>query len=361
MGGLDRETAASILGVAEDASQEAIRRAWRSLALATHPDKHPEDKQAEARFRAVTDAYKILSETVVMYKSYEQLSAEMDDTRCALQRAIAMAQKRKTAGPETPSPEMQAPSEIGCETRDAHHREELLMIGDATWIGGVSNGRPHGHGDLILPNGSVHLGLFDAGRAEGAGTLHEPNGSVMTGTWRENKRVGRFETIDPKGGTWHDVYDAQGKRQSRKKGAPPPPGTPTAVTCRHCAVKFHATRNARCLQHSGQWMEAPTHNADGSAAVVDRAAFPEGGLWLCCGAKLRRGGRGCTVGKHAAESPPPAVPEGRRLDARTEACNEGTATAVGPSDALPSFIQSKIPTRVEYEQWRQGALGSASA
>jgi len=155
------------------------------------------------------------------------------------------------------------------------------------------------------------------------------------------------------------VYDAQGKRQSRKKGAAAPAGAPTAATCRHCSVKFHVTRNARCLQHSGQWMEAPTHDADGSAAVVDRAAFPEGGLWLCCGAKLRRGGRGCTVGMHAAELPPPTVPEGRRLDVQAEACSEGTAT--GASDALPSFIQSKIPSRVEYEQWRRGALASASA
>ena len=31
----------------------------------------------------------------------------------------------------------------------------------------------------------------------------------------------------------------------------------------------------------------PRYNADGSAAIVDAAAFPEGGLWLCCGSKVR--------------------------------------------------------------------------
>ena len=48
--------ARDVLGVGQGASQEEIRRAWRGLALKSHPDKHPDDVDAAARFRLVTDA-----------------------------------------------------------------------------------------------------------------------------------------------------------------------------------------------------------------------------------------------------------------------------------------------------------------
>ncbi|MCU4159863.1 J domain-containing protein [Acidiphilium sp. AL] len=50
------------LGVARDASQDDIRRAFRKLAKAHHPDLNPGNAQAEARFKAVTAANEILSD-----------------------------------------------------------------------------------------------------------------------------------------------------------------------------------------------------------------------------------------------------------------------------------------------------------
>ena len=67
----------------------------------------------------------------------------------------------------------------------------------------------------------MHHGLFEAGRACGAGVLYEAVGAVMQGSWLDNRRVGAFRTIDPKGGLWDDAYDDEGKRTSRKKAAPP--------------------------------------------------------------------------------------------------------------------------------------------
>jgi DnaJ-class molecular chaperone len=51
-----------ILGVAREATPEAIKKAYRGLARKFHPDVNPGDKTAEARFKEVQQAYDILSD-----------------------------------------------------------------------------------------------------------------------------------------------------------------------------------------------------------------------------------------------------------------------------------------------------------
>ena len=50
------------LGVARDAAEEDIRKAYRKLARKYHPDLNPGDKSAEERFKKVQEAYDILSD-----------------------------------------------------------------------------------------------------------------------------------------------------------------------------------------------------------------------------------------------------------------------------------------------------------
>src|SRR5690349_11750826 len=52
----------NILGVARDASQDAIKKAYRKLAHKFHPDKNPGDKQAEEKFKEVNQAYEVLGD-----------------------------------------------------------------------------------------------------------------------------------------------------------------------------------------------------------------------------------------------------------------------------------------------------------
>ncbi|OAG27889.1 molecular chaperone DnaJ [Thermodesulfatator autotrophicus] len=51
-----------ILGVSRNASQEEIKKAYRRLARQYHPDLHPGDKEAEERFKEISEAYEVLSD-----------------------------------------------------------------------------------------------------------------------------------------------------------------------------------------------------------------------------------------------------------------------------------------------------------
>ena len=51
-----------ILGVERKASEAEIRKAYRKLAMQYHPDRNPEDKQAEERFKEINEAYQVLSD-----------------------------------------------------------------------------------------------------------------------------------------------------------------------------------------------------------------------------------------------------------------------------------------------------------
>ncbi len=50
------------LGVEKTASADAIKKAYRKLAMKWHPDRNPDDPQAEDRFKEVSAAYAVLSD-----------------------------------------------------------------------------------------------------------------------------------------------------------------------------------------------------------------------------------------------------------------------------------------------------------
>lgn len=63
-----------ILGVDKNASQDDIRKAYRKLAMKYHPDKNPNDKEAEKKFKDVAEAYEVLGDKEKRQK-YDQLGA----------------------------------------------------------------------------------------------------------------------------------------------------------------------------------------------------------------------------------------------------------------------------------------------
>src|SRR5919198_1932878 len=51
-----------VLGVAKNASQDEIKKAYRKLAREYHPDRNPGDKSAEEKFKEIQGAYDVLSD-----------------------------------------------------------------------------------------------------------------------------------------------------------------------------------------------------------------------------------------------------------------------------------------------------------
>jgi molecular chaperone DnaJ len=64
----------AILGVSKDVSEAELKKTYRSLARKFHPDSNPDDRNAEARFKEISEAYSVLSDKT-QRSEYDQIRA----------------------------------------------------------------------------------------------------------------------------------------------------------------------------------------------------------------------------------------------------------------------------------------------
>lgn len=67
-----------VLGVEKTADEAAIKKAYRKLAMQYHPDKNPDNKEAEEKFKEASEAYEVLSdkEKRQLYDQYGHAGVE---------------------------------------------------------------------------------------------------------------------------------------------------------------------------------------------------------------------------------------------------------------------------------------------
>jgi curved DNA-binding protein len=87
------------LGVARGATDDEIKKAYRKLAAKLHPDKNPDDKKSEARFKVVNRAYQALSdkEKRTLYDEFGE-----EGLREGFNPQAARAYRNGGAGPGNP-------------------------------------------------------------------------------------------------------------------------------------------------------------------------------------------------------------------------------------------------------------------
>lgn len=64
-----------LLGITPDATEVAIKKAYRKQAIIHHPDKNPDDPKAHERFQEISEAYQVLSDKDLR-KRYDQFGKE---------------------------------------------------------------------------------------------------------------------------------------------------------------------------------------------------------------------------------------------------------------------------------------------
>lgn len=82
-----------VLGVKKDATEVEIKKSYRKLAKEYHPDKNPDNKEAEERFKNIAEAYETLSDTEKR-RNYDQFGHNQQRSRVTREQYHYQAPQR---------------------------------------------------------------------------------------------------------------------------------------------------------------------------------------------------------------------------------------------------------------------------
>src|SRR5258708_19538413 len=85
------------LGIDRKASDADIKSAYRKLARKFHPDVNPNNKEAEAKFKQINEAYQVISDPAKR-KKYDELGADWEHGVSQEEMMRRYAQQQRAAG-----------------------------------------------------------------------------------------------------------------------------------------------------------------------------------------------------------------------------------------------------------------------
>ena len=84
-----------VLGVKREADEAEIKKAYRRIAMKCHPDRNPDDKGAEEKFKEASEAYEILSDAKKR-AAYDQHGVNRIDGNGAASPAVTSARTKRS-------------------------------------------------------------------------------------------------------------------------------------------------------------------------------------------------------------------------------------------------------------------------
>jgi len=216
------ETHYTALGVDQDATQAAIRKAYLKLSLKYHPDKNPENQeQAKEQFVKIGQAYEVLSDPVTRQAYDRELrSGFFPPSSSPFSNSFS-----STAGAQPEKTYESYREAFDARMARMSEDEVRAALGAASMVGSVVGSiLGSGLGKRMAGNSAVGQAIFQtAGSLLGSAVGSEAGQDLVTNvhqqsreriTYEERKRaaVQRGEAIPekPKEG-WSDVFEAFSK------------------------------------------------------------------------------------------------------------------------------------------------------